>query len=148
MRWALTKSTDQLHYWKLEQDEFSTELKYNHQVQSFRQVAGAQRLFFIEKTGFLQQKFLVRTEYSVITGEIFPLKNWRYGMIVFEEKKYSFFLKDHLLTFTSKKQDFTVAIKITDSNILDQYELYALLFGALRVFARTHNKKTELVLAR
>lgn len=146
MRWALTQSTNQLHNWKLEQSESAAEIKYNHHAQSFRQTAGDQRLFFIEKTGFLQHKFLIRTEYSVIVGEVFPLKNGHSGMIVFEEKKYKFFLKENLLTMVSKKQNFSTDIEITDS-ALDQFELYALLFGTLRVFTRTSKTKTELALA-
>lgn len=145
MRWALTQSTNQLHNWKLEQSESAAEIKYNHHAQSFRQTAGDQRLFFIEKTGFLQHKFLIRTEYSVIVGEVFPLKNGHSGMIVFEEKKYKFFLKENLLTMVSKKQNFSLEIAIANSNNLDPFEVYALLFGTLRVFARTFTTRTELV---
>jgi len=72
MRWALTQSTNQLRSWQLKENEFIAALKYNKKAHSFRIAASDKRLFFIEKTGFLQNKFLVRTEYSVITGEIFP----------------------------------------------------------------------------
>jgi hypothetical protein len=147
MTWALTQSTSQLHTWKLEQSESAAEIKYNHHAQSFRQTAGDQRLFFIEKTGFLQHKFLVRTEYSVIVGEVVPLKDSHSGTVVFEEKKYKFFLKDDLLTMVSKKQNFSLEIAIANSNNLDPFELYALLFGTLRVFARTYKLKNELALS-
>jgi hypothetical protein len=145
MRWTLIQSTNQLHYWRLEQDEYSTEIKYNHPAQSFRQTAGDKRLFFIEKTGFLRHKFLIRTEYSVIAGEILPLRNWHSGMVIFEEKKYHFFLKGCLLTLASKKQDFFLSIEIADSNSLNPSEFYALLFGTVRVFTRTYKTATELV---
>ena len=49
MRWALKQSTNRLHYWNMEQVEFTAELKYNQQAQSFRLTAGDKRLFFIEK---------------------------------------------------------------------------------------------------
>lgn len=145
MRWALIQSTNQFHYWKLEQGESSAEIKYNHPAQSFRQTAGDKRLFFIEKTGFLRHKFLIKTEYSVTSGEILPLRNWHSGLIIFEEKKYHFSLKDNLLTLASKKQDFSLSIEIAESNSLDQPEFYALSFGILRVFTRTYQTKTELV---
>lgn len=145
MRWALTQSTDQFHYWQLEQHESFTELKFNRQAQSFRQIAGDKRLFFIEKTGFLQQKFLLRTEYSVVAGEVLPFKKWRSGIVVLDDKKYKFLLQYDLLIVSSKKRKFYLEIEITDSNALDQQELYALLFGALRVVAESYRANRELL---
>jgi hypothetical protein len=148
MRWALTQSTNQFHYWKLEQHESFTELKYNKQAQSFRQIARDKRLFFIEKTGFLQHKFLLRTEYSVVAGEVFPLKKWRSGIIVFEGKKFQFLFRDGFLVVSSKKQEFYLEIEIPDSKGIDQQELYALLFGTLRVVVtETHKTNSKLVSA-
>ena len=147
MKWALTQSTDQFRQWKLEQDDSSSELKYNVQAQTFRLTAGYKRLFFIEKTGFLQNKFLIRTEYSVITGEILPMKNWRSGIVVFENKKYNFSLQESSLVLSSKKEGLLPAIELKDTQSLNQTELYALLFGTLRVLTKAPERKEALVLS-
>ena len=143
MRWALTHSANQLHYWKLEQDELTAELKYNKQAQSFRITASDKRLFFIEKTGFLQNKFLLRTEYSVIAGEIFPVRNWHSGIAILDKRKYNYFLKDALLVLASKKENFSLAIEIDSASILNQTEFCALLFGTLRIVAKSYKNRAE-----
>jgi hypothetical protein len=145
MRWALTHSTNQFQYWKLEQDELSAELKYNNQAQSFRLTAGDKRLFFIEKTGFLQNKFLIRTEYSVVAGTILPTKNRHSGIIIFENKKYNYFLKENLLALSSKKENPSMAIEIADAATMGKSEFYALLFGTLRASVRVNKAKPEHV---
>jgi len=146
MRWAITHTTTQLHYWKLEEDQFSAELKYNKQAQSFRLTAGDKRLFFIEKTGFLQNKFLLRTEYSVITGEVYPVKNWHSGLATFENRKYHYFLKGNLLELSSKKENFSMTIEVNNADILNDSELCALLFSTLRVLTKSYIQ-TKPVLA-
>jgi hypothetical protein len=145
MRWSLAQPTNQFHYWKLEQDDSSSDLKYNTNALSFRLTAGDKRLFFIEKTGFLQNKFLIRTEYSVVTGEILPTKNWCSGIVAFENKKYNFSLQENSIILSSKKEGVLPRIEITETESLTQPEFYALLFGTLRVIAKTP-KKAALVL--
>lgn len=144
MRWALAQSTEQLQYWKLEQEELTAELKFNKQAQSFRLTAGEKRLFFIERVGFLQHKFLIRTEYSVITGEIYPVKNWHSGIAVLDNKKYNYFLQHNLLVLSSKKENFSLAIEIENASTLDAPELCALVFGTLRV-ASTYFTKVPVL---
>jgi len=147
MKWALTRYANQLHYWTLEHDESIAQLKYNKPAQSFRLTASDKRLFFIEKTGFLQNKFLVKTEYSMVTGEILPVRNWHSGIAIFENKKYHYFLKEDLLVLSLKKENFSHAIAIDNAEALDQPELCALLFGTLRVIAKSHTARKEAVLA-
>jgi hypothetical protein len=146
MKWALIQATNQFHSWKLEQDDSSSDLKYNTNALSFRLTAGDKRLFFIEKRDFLQNKFLIRTEYSVVTGEISPMKNWRSGIVVFENKKYNFSLQENSIMFSSKKEGVLPTIEINETESLTQPEFYALLFGALRVITSTLKPKEALVL--
>lgn len=142
MRWALTESTNQFHCWKLELAESTAELKYNKKASSFRITAGDRRLFFIERTGLLQSKFMIRTEYSVLIGEVYPVRNWYSGVVAVENKKYNYWLKDNLLVLASKKKDFSVAIEMNDIKKTDQPEFFALLFGTLRVMAKSHQSKS------
>lgn len=145
MKWCLTQSTNQFHCWNLEQDEYTAELKYNKKANSFRIAAGDKRLFFIEKAGFLQNKFLIRTEYSVIIGEIYPVRNWHSGMIAFENKKYNYRIKDNMLVLSYKKEDLSLVIEISDTANIDQSELYSLAFSTLRVLEKSYNFREEVV---
>jgi hypothetical protein len=147
MRWALTEATNQFHSWRLELNDFTAELKYNKKANSFRINAGDKRLFFIEKTGLLQNKFLIRTEYSVITGEIYPVRNWQSGIVILENKKRNYFVQDNLLIVSSKKDDFSIAIEINDVDKTEQEELFALLFGTVRAVEKFYKMKREPVLA-
>jgi hypothetical protein len=147
MRWALIHTNNQLHYWKLDQDNFTVELKYNPQAHSFRLTAGEKRLFFIEKAGFLQNKYLLRTEYSVITGEVYPVKNWHSGIVSIDNKKINYFLKENLLVLSSKKEKISLTIELDDAEKLNQSELCALLFSTLRVLTKSNAAKEKLAIA-
>ena len=144
MRWSLTHSTNQLHFWKMEEDELNAEIKYNEQAKSFRLTAGDKRLFFIERVGFLQNKYILRTEYSVVAGEVYPVKNWHSGIAVIENKKFNYHLKDNLLALTSRKENFSLTIEVKDSNNLNPSELFALLFSSLRVLTKSYAAKPAL----
>jgi hypothetical protein len=144
MRWNLTQSTSQFNRWKLEQTE-TAEIKYNKESHSFRIIASDKRLFFLDKTGFLQNRFLIRTEYNVIAGEILPRKPHS-GLVIFENKKYNYLIKEDSIVVYSKKGDFSLTIRINGTAVSGQTELYALLFGTLRL-AIAYQAKSEPVLA-
>jgi len=131
MRWNLTQSTDQFNRWKLQQNE-TAEIKYNNESHSFRITANDKRLFFIDKTGFFQNKFLIRTEYSVIAAEILP-KKLNSGIVIFENKKYNYYLTENSITIFRNKTDFSLSVEIHPNIVLDEVQLYALLFSTLRV---------------
>lgn len=131
MRWNLSQSTDQFNRWVLEQSE-NAEIKYNKESHSFRITASDKRLFFIDKTGFFQNRFLIRTEYSVIAAEILP-KKMHSGVVVFENKKYHYDLMENSMVVSRSKDDFLLSVKIDDITSLDQCQLSALLFSTLRV---------------
>jgi hypothetical protein len=131
MRWNLTQSTEQFNRWKLEQNE-TAEIKYNKESHSFRITASDKRLFFMGKTGFFQNRFLIRTEYSVITAEILPRKIYS-GVLIFENKKYHYNLTANSMVVSRSKDDLSLSIEINDIASLDQPQLYALLFSTLRV---------------
>jgi hypothetical protein len=148
MRWVLKHSTTQLHYWKLEENETDAELKYNKEAHSLRIIADVRRLFFIERTGFLQHKFLLKTEYSLIAGEIYTSKNWNSGITVFEGKKFTYSLKENILTLSSKKDHQVFVIQIDSQELLNQFEFCALLWGSLKILCRTYTITTNAILAR
>lgn len=144
MKWTLTHSIGELHFWKLEQDAFGAELKFNAQAKSFRLAAGDKRLFFIEKAGFLQNKFILRTEYSIVAGEVYPVKNWHSGIASIENKKFDYFLKDDLLVLSSKKENLYFSIEVNNSDNLNPSELFALLFSSLWVLTKSYAVKPAM----
>lgn len=131
MRWNLTQPADQFNRWQLEESE-TAEVKYNKESHSFRITASDKRLFFIDKTGFFQNKFLIRTEYSIIAAEILP-KKMNSGVMVFDNKKYHYELTEHSITVSRNKDNFLLSFEIDDTTLLDQVQLFALLFSTLRV---------------
>ena len=131
MRWNLTQSTDQFNRWKLAHSE-TAEIKYNKESHSFRITASDKRLFFIDKTGFFQNKFLIRTEYSVTAAEIHPRK-MNSGFIVFENKKYHYELTENLMIVSRNRDDFSLSFGIETMANSDQSQLFALLFSTLRI---------------
>lgn len=147
MRWSLTEATTQLNCWKLELPHQTAEFKYNKKAHSFRIAAGDKRLFFIEKTGLLQHKFLVRTEYSVIIGEIYPVHGWQSGIVSIDSKKINYKSKDGFLIVSSKKDEFAVALEVNNITQIDLEEFCALLFGTLRVLAKSFKTQASPVLA-
>jgi hypothetical protein len=144
MRWLLTDPFNQHRFWKLEDEQFIAELKYNVQAQSFRLASGDKRLFFIEKAGFLQNKYFLKTEYSIVTGEVSPAKDWRSGLIVIESKKFNYFLKNDLLTMSSKKESLSMSIEINNAINITQSELFALLFSSLKIVANVYKATRSL----
>jgi hypothetical protein len=144
MRWTLKQSDRQLILWQFEANETSGHLKYNKQAHSFRfSSAGDQRLFFLERTGFLQHRYLLRTEYSVVTGEIYPAKNGHKGIAIMEGKKFNYALNGKILNVSSKKQRKTFSIEISDPLNPDLFELYALLSATLRMITNTYKLQPE-----
>lgn len=146
MRWAFIQSDDQLRHWKLEDDQPDAGLSYNPKAHSFRITAQDKRLFFIERTGFLQHKFLLKTEYNIIAGETHPIRNWHSGIAVFENKKYHYLLKENILNLSSKKNHISFAIEFDNSAAPDQFEICALLFGSLRVLVQSYQSKSKAAL--
>ena len=142
MRWALTQSTSQFHTWNLDGNE-KIELKYNKQAHSFRIAANEKRLFFIEKVGLLQSKFLVRTEYSVVNAEIFPSRNGHSGLIIFDGKKYTFERNEGSFHLSNKRENFSLTSEISEKEIFDEFELYSLLIATLRLSRKISTAKTE-----
>ena len=140
MRWVLKPTNNQLRQWKLELDELSAELKYNEQVNSFRLTAADKRLFFIERVGFLQSRYLVKTEYSIDAGELSPGKNRHSGLVSTENKKFHYQLQDDVLLLFSKTERFTVAIEADDINTITQGELCALVFSTVRVISKLNTR--------
>ncbi|MGZ3922208.1 MAG: hypothetical protein ACXVBJ_00480 [Flavisolibacter sp.] len=147
MKWALTELTNEVHYWKMYNHELPVEMKYNGRAQSFRLTAGDKRLFFVERTGFLQSKYLVRTEYSQVAGEAHPGKSIYSGVLVLDNKKFQYSFENKLLEVATKNVKFSVNIELDDINKIGAVELCALLFSSLKVMIKQCAEKPKLELA-
>ena len=143
MKWALTQLTNEVHYWKMYNHELPVEMKYNGRAQSFRLTAGDKRLFFVERTGFLQSKYLVRTEYSQVVGEVHPGKSLHSGALIVDNKKFHYSLNNQLLEVAAKKEKFSLNIELDDIHKISPAELCALLFSTLKVMIRQAAEKPK-----
>lgn len=143
MRWALTQTTKQFHCWKLEGLDFSAEVKYNKEVHSFRIMADDKRLFFIERTGLLQQKFLLKTEYSVVLGETHS-RSWESGAAIYKGRKFHYTLKENLFIVVSRKQEVSFAIEIDNTLKHDPFEFCVLLFGTLKIVSKIYKAEPDV----
>jgi hypothetical protein len=143
MRWHLKENSSQIHHWILEEEEILASLKFNTETQSVRITAGDKRLFFLERTGFLQHKFLLRTEYSVVAGELHPVKNWKSGLAELEGKKFSYTFRDNRLTLSSRKEHSMFEMELEKADEITPFELCALVFGALRVLSGVYQGRME-----
>jgi len=138
MRWDLVKTLNFSHHWILNDDEASAGLRYNKESHSIRLTTNDKRLFFLEKTAGLQNKILLRTEYSVITGESHFGNSRHSGVLIVNENKYSFSVeKDHLKLF-DRHHEMVIDTNVDGLGQLDLYEFSALLFGSGLVAGKYH----------
>lgn len=131
MRWDLTNTLNDSNHWVLNEDKAKAGLRYNKEAHSIRLNTDDRRLFFLEKTGVLQSNMLLRTEYSVVVGESYFGKNRLSGIMVVNENKYSFEVKDdRLKLFNKQKKEVVSDIHIKYIQNLEQFEFAGLLFAS------------------
>lgn len=143
MRWLL-HSSGQLHQWKSGNGEVTGQIRYNKEAHTFRIDSSDKRLFFLERTGFLHHKFLLRTEYSIVTGEIHFARHGQNGICVFEDLKYDFKINNGELILRSKKEKKNFSVSLDSKENFDHFELCALIFATVKILRSTKPKKELL----
>jgi hypothetical protein len=129
MKWDLSASLNDSHHWTLNEDEIRIALKYNKEAHSIRLHSDDKRLFFLEKSGMLQRRMVLKTEYSVEVGEAHFEKNRHAGSLILNETKHVFkVIGENLQLFNHQKQ-LVFEIGIKDIEDLELFEFAALLFG-------------------
>jgi len=146
MKWILKQANDELQTWELTSNKPFTELKYNQHAHSFRLHSGEKRLFFLEKTGFVQTKLLLKTEYSIVIGEIHFFKNYHSGVAIIEDHKYHYSFKESSLNLQSFKDDETFSIEIDNALTQDQFSIAAIIFSSCRIL-QSKFQNEEMLLA-
>ena len=145
MRWDLTKTANGLRHWKIIDEEPTAILKYNNEAHSIRLNSDDKRLFFLEKTGILHTRILLKTEYSVLAGVIHFEKNKSSGDFEVHEDKYVFHVTDNRLILLEKqKKKILAGIDIKDLQELESFELSALIFASALV-ARKRKNQMDLI---
>jgi hypothetical protein len=143
MNWTLKGSSGPINHWILANDSsLIAELKYNRESNSFRLDAEDKRLFFLEKTGVLQKKMLLKTEYNVIAGEAHFIRNEKAGIILLEDSRLSFSMKDAYV-YLLKKHKNIEHFFIDQMDKLKVFEFTSLLFSLVRIHehhAKSHSK--------
>lgn len=136
MRWVLTSSPNAAleEYHLLDDDSCKLILKYNPRHRSVRISSGSfQRLFFIESTGSLSGKTLMKNEYGMEIGSVSSDKSSNTdGLVSIEEKKYHYHAQDNtspeLTIYDTKMQSPLISSKLTFSfsNIVNNFLLMGL----------------------
>ena len=145
MKWDVTKTANGSRHWQI-MDEFPAAfLKYNHASHSIRLSSDDKRLFFLEKTGMLHSRILLKTEYSVLAGAIHFAKDKTAGDIEVHEDKYLFHVTDNRLILLEKqKKKILAGIDINELQQLENFELSALIFASALV-ARKRKNQMDLI---
>lgn len=134
MRWVLQTTIQQSRFWALQSNNSIAQLRYNREAHSLRLDAGDKRLFFIERSGgFLQNRFVLKTEYSVPVGEAQVNKHSNSGWVVYNNEKFNYAITGDQLELTTKKGKLLQRISIEKETAADTYELMALMFALLKV---------------
>src|SRR5688572_24581138 len=124
MRWDVTKTANGSRHWKTMDEEPGAILKYNYEGHSVRLSSDDKRLFFLEKTGMLHTKILLKTEYSVLAGAIHFEKNRSSGEFEVHADKYFFHVTDNRLILLEKqKKKILAGIDIQELQQLEEFEL-------------------------
>ena len=134
MRWVL-QSDGPFRHWKSANSEIVSEIKYNREAHTFRIDSGDKRLFFLERTGFLHHTFLLRTEYSIVTGEIHFSKHGHNGVCFYDGRKFSFELNNDQLILLQKKKTEKLVVTLDDVSETDLFERCALIFGTVKMLS-------------
>lgn len=140
MRWDLTSTLNDSNHWTLSEDERKAGLRYNKEARSLRLNTDDRRLFFLEKTGVVQSRILLRTEYSVIIGESYFGKNRLSGILNVNENKYSFNITGDRLKLLNRKKELVSEIHIPHIQKLELFEFTALLFACGLMASKSHRK--------
>ncbi|MGZ8538709.1 MAG: hypothetical protein ACXWV9_10625 [Flavisolibacter sp.] len=134
MRWDVTKTANGSRHWKIMDEDPTAILKYNSEAHSLRLSSDDKRLFFLEKTGILHTRILLKTEYSVLAGAIHFVKDKSSGDIEVHDDKYLFHVTDNRLILLEKqKKKILAGIDIKELQQLESFELSALIFASALV---------------
>lgn len=142
MKWDVTKTANGSRHWKIVDEHPTAFLKYNNEAHSIRLNADDKRLFFLEKSGMLHTRILLKTEYSVLAGAIHFVKDKSSGDIEVHENKYFFHVTDNrLILLERQKKKILAGIDIQELQQLETYELSALIFASALIAKK---RKSEL----
>ena len=104
-------------------------IKYNAQANSFRINSKERRLFFMEQSGFLQNKIVVKSEYGVEIAENNHQRNQYKGTLHLGNQKFSYKLHTDSINLYDKHKNPVANFSLEKASLLDSYEASALLFS-------------------
>jgi hypothetical protein len=129
------------HFSFSKEDKVVADFKLNIQSSSFRLNATTKRLFFIESSGLLQNKTVLKTEYGVEIGEWIALRSIKSGFVTLNAKKLNYRITGQEFRITDKSKQ-TVAV--CDFSYLKEFEkpeLAAILFSIAWLVNETPKEK-------
>lgn len=136
MKWVLHNTMNLSHFWSLQENDSRAELRYNKESHSLRLNASDRRLYFMDRTGLFQSKVIFKTEYSVLVGECFFIRNREAGILVLDGEKFNFNIHGDHLQVLNRDKKMILDSCIDEMEQLDLYEFSALLFATVRIRLR------------
>lgn len=128
MKWVLSHQSYDHHRWLLRDAEEPAQFTYHLSHHSVRIKAKTARLFFLEETGFLHKKVLLRSEYGVVVGEAQAITAGRMAQLVLDGKKYFYCWKDGQLSLYNKNKTLLLNAAIECRHDTEKMELAAFVF--------------------
>ncbi|HYH13595.1 MAG TPA: hypothetical protein VD794_00150 [Flavisolibacter sp.] len=134
MQWVEHTEANTFYSWTLEGTEQIASLTFTPGSKSFRLLYTSQRWFFLEYSGVLQQKIVVKSEYGITVGEIQPQRYGQNGTITVNGLKYYYTESYAAIDVLDKNKNLIVNLELKNMHKLDSFELCALLFAYAWVF--------------
>jgi hypothetical protein len=136
MKWEMTKTLNGSDYWHLDGYPGNAMLRFNADAHSIRLLTGEQRLYFMEKTGMLQSRILLKSEYNVQIGECYFGKNKQSGIVSVRDHKYTFKITGDVLILLQRNREIACELTIPGIKHIELFEFSALLFGSSLVASK------------
>jgi len=128
------------HFSFSKEDKVVADFKLNIHSSTFRLNAATKRLFFIESSGLLQNKTVLKTEYGVEIGEWITLRSIKNGFIKLNDQRLDYQIIGQQFRITNKKQ-IIVVCDFSNLKELEKLELAAILFSIAWLINETVEEK-------
>ena len=118
------------------------DFRYNEHSNSFRLNASTKRLLFIEPSGLLQNKLLLKTEYGIEIGEWMRMRNYKSGIVHLNSNRFTYNIGLEGIEMNNGEANVFLQCQPADIAELTKQELAAILFCLAWVTIETCKKRS------
>ena len=124
---------EQSDFWRLQDEQYSIDLRYNKKAQSLRVNTEPKELFFLERTGLFKSRVLFKSEYDQLVGELQFTRNYRTGTIRVAESEWQFESDAQGITLIDLQTRMVKRISVSLLPQLETNEFAALVFTYAKI---------------